>query len=881
MKKLKLITGMLISTLMLSLTACNPSSSTTTTNELTLEQVGEIPEGYLRLNYIGSGAAVQAWIWGDFAESAIAECTSWGDKGFPVTGLNGNYRCFDIPLAQNPSLVNFIVLSDTFGKLSGDADCTFLFPQKYNEIFVDGSGNITIDTNGNLPRGLTGATIVSETEIELEGAGISLTTSNLSVKNGDTPVSFTVSDFTVTVDGISLKDVSSITISYTDELGTDTVTALISDDLMDDWYSIDDVSELGYNSTTGIFKTWAPLATSVKVILFADATAVANNTPVTDGDTVVEIALTRTEKGIWQNTSDASDIVSTNKYYKYRLVNNLVTYDVPDIWAKVASKDSKATQIIDIDDSDAKPASWEASYTNPFGSSGAEDKAYTEAVIYEMHIRDWSRAFVPTSTGTFEDITDALGNDGAGEFAQHLVDLGITHVQIVPMFEYATAGSNDSDYNWGYNPYNYNTPESRYVKNMTDGTDAVKSMRAMIKAFHDAGIAVNMDVVFNHTSGTKTGSIYDMTIPEYFYRMTNGTYSNGSGCGNEVATNHEMVKNFVIDSLKHWMLDYHINGFRFDLMGLHETSTMKAIYEALSEIDPNVMVYGEPWTGGTSTVVSGVSKTTIDSCTSGYAVNGVACFNDDFRNAIKGAEFGGFKKGQVQGTFDDKSIIKGLLGSWKMATPSTYKGFTFKLGRSINYAECHDNYTLFDKLAMSYLELKPESITVPVNLIGKLSSEGLEEVKKQDKLAAAYLFLAQGTPFINGGQEFLRTKMGDENSYASSDTINQIDLSFKETYIDVYNTYKGLIALRKANIDAFGITNTTATANSTTASVVSTGVIKYETGDFCVYFNATSDSVTISTTGYTKVVDVTTGTPTESTTLPSSVAAKSFVILKK
>ena len=646
-------------------------------------------------------------------------------------------------------------------------------------------------------------------------------------------------NFNVILESGSIENIPYI-VSYNGESVTTTISYDIVAEIIDEKYLYDgDDLGLTLNGASGVFKSWVPTASSVSLLLYSDSSNLSS--------AVKTVSMTNTS-GVWSVTVEDA---TSYKYYQYQITINGTTYKVADIWSKAASADSVASQIVDINA--GSEYGTKANYKNPFTGS------YSDAVIYEMHIRDWSKAYGSTNTGKFEEITDAL-KDSEG-FAAHLNDLGVTHVQILPMFDYAEKNS-DSDYNWGYNPYHYNVPEGRYVKNMTDGTDAVTQLRNMINAFHDAGIAVNMDVVYNHTSETGVYSLYDMTVPNYFYRMTSdGSYSNGSGCGNEIATNHAMVKKYVIDSLKHWMLDYHINGFRFDLMGCLEASTMKDIYDALYEIDPNVMVYGEPWTGGTSAVVSGASKAGKGTIGVGYAA-----FDDDFRDAIKGGEYLEFKKGQVQGTFNDNGIINGLSGK-------SNRNNTQKPELSLHYVECHDNYTLFDKLAISILNKTSYS----GNLFAALKASKLEEVKAQDKLAAAFIFLAQGTPFINGGQEFLRTKQGDENSYKSSDSINAIDLSFKSTYSDVYNTYKGLIALRKANSSAFGA-NTEATAevyNSTS------GVTKYTTGDFLVYFNATSSDVNIDSTGYTKVVDVSSGTPTESTTLPSSVAAKSFVILKK
>lgn len=833
-----------------------------------------VPDGYLRVNYKGSGS-FYIWAWKDVDAAELAKCSSWNAGGIPMDHSNGDFTCVDIKLADPASSVGLIVKSyDGNTKYTGDSDALFYFPRKYNQIyFAPGSSTIYVDSAlAKEPYGTSSAIITGSKIITLNCNGVTLSDSTVKLTDKD-GAAVTIASYgtnTISVSS-SMKSTyaskSPYKLAVTDNDGnTDTVTVGVSSTLVENWFGTTALESLAVSGTlqpgitisgtTASFKTWAPVASSCKLLLFTDASNLS--IPAVDPvDMVIDA------NGFWtvENVN-----ISGYKYYKYRITNNDVVHDIADIWAFAASGDSVASQIISIDDSSAKPDSWEASYTNPFGNTGAETKSYTDAVVYEMHIRDWSRAFVKESTGKFKDITDALKD--SGKFAAHLKDLGITHVQIMPMFDYAQTDS-DTGYNWGYNPYDYNVPEGRYVNygSAKDGTDAVVQMREMIKAFHDAGIAVNMDVVYNHTSGTGSGSLYDMTVPEYFYRMTsNGSYSNGSGCGNEIATNHLMVKKYVIDSLKHWMNDYHINGFRFDLMGCHEESTMKAIYKELSAIDKNVMVYGEPWTGGTSAVSGGLTASTkgeIDNCAdTTYSTNGVACFDDDFRNALKGAEFGGFQQGHVQGTYDDAAMVEGLKGSTASVDV---------IGRFINYAECHDNYTLFDKLAISYLNKTAYS----GDLFAAIGTNGLAAVKKQEQLVAGFIFLAQGTPFINGGQEFMRTKQGDSNSYSSADSINQIDLSMKTTYSDVYNTYKGLIALRKANPAAFG-GNTNAAA-----STPATGVTKYTTGDFLVYFNATTAAYTIDTTGYTTVVDVTSGTPTTSTALPAEVAAKSFVILKK
>ena len=869
-----------------------------------------VQDGYLRINTL-STTADNIWIWNDFDSEALSECVDWNTipGGFPKTGKNGDFVYFDIKLIDAPQQVGFIIRKGS-SKLSGESDIIFLFPGKYNEIYLkDGSGTIYINPEcTKTPSGLASAVITGENKIKATVSGITLTTDNTKILKSDKTTEIKISSISANVITVSesLKEAGTVYVQYKDALGMDERIANFDSSLIDEWFGDADVSTFGYKN--GVFKTWAPFASDVKVLLFAEAKDV-----LSDSYKVAEtIPMTRNADGTWQ-TENVSSTVGSNKYYQYSFTNNGVRYDVCDIWAKVASKDSKASAIEEM-----PLNSYESGYKNPFGSDGTETKLYNDAVIYEMHITDWSQAFrsgvQKDKPGTFKEITEALKTGG---FAEHLKDLGITHVQILPMFEYAVAtkgtnsgtsvsfDENDDAYNWGYNPYNYNTPESRYVQDMQDGTDAVSQMREMIAEFHKNGIAVIMDVVYNHTNGTGSGSIYDMTAPKYFYRMdAQENYSNGSGCGNETATDHKIVKEFVINSLKHWMTDYHINGFRFDLMGIHEKTTMAEIYKALSEIDKNVMVYGEPWTGGTAAVKAG--------CTGAVASEnyGVGAFDDDFRDAIKGAEFGGFNIGQIQSANSDSGIVKGLIGK----SGSNNRNSTGFTGLALHYAECHDNFTLYDKLVYSLDITNTKKLDstgdVAKSWPASVSKEQIDLIKKQNKLAAAYIFLSQGTPFINGGQEFMRTKKGDPDSYAADlkggvfwgeiDEVNAIDLSFKTKYADVYNTYKGLIALRKSST-AF------TAGTSSTAKTLSKGVTLYnaksDSEEYEVIFNATDKDYIITDVSVEgnlglgiKDYEVSFGrkgklvtineengevTTAESVSTVSKVPAKSFVILTK
>lgn len=692
--------------------------------------------------------------------------------------------------------------------------------------------------------------------------------------------------------------------------------AAVADSLKDVKYDGDDLG-LTLSGSTATFKVWAPSASDVKVLLYAsvtdvgtyNASSVALNVPgaLTDTELLGSplssggiVSMTKdASTGVW--TADSVD-VSGAKYYKYQNTVAGKVYYVCDIYAKAASPDSIAAQITDINsDQSAIPSGWESSYTNPFTGT-----TYNEAVIYEMHIRDWSRATVADSTGKFLDFA-------SDQVIQHLVDLGVTHVQILPCFDYAQVNS-DLNYNWGYNPYHYNVPEGRYVdySSNQDGTAAVSQMRQMVAKLHNAGIAVIMDVVYNHTSGTGAGSLYDSTVPYYYYRVNaDGSYSNGSGCGNETNSEAPMFKKYMIETLKHWMNDYHINGFRFDLMGLHSKDTMEAIGAALKEIDPSVLVYGEPWTGGTSLV----------SNTANAAGNNYGAFDDDFRDAVKGAEFGGFNAGQVQGIYNDSGITNGLKGK----SGKNNRNTTSYTGHALHYVECHDNFTLYDKLVYSlgadtytatdktsnYALAKEADSKGNIATVfpASVSEEELALIKKQEKLAAAFVILSQGTPFLNGGQDFMRTKKGNPDSYSADkkggitwtsryatggsyvpatdiDDVNSIDLGFKATYSDVYNTYKALIALRKSSTAFTAPTKIVPTK-------ITNGVTYYELTDgtdtYYVFYNTTFGDedyilpAKFQKTGHLVTLSETDGSITVSSeeTTVTSIPANSFIILKQ
>ena len=859
------------------------------------------------------GDSLVAWSWAKYSSGdANYKCDKWDNKGTEGLIFTKGENQFDLTYKVD----NTVDLGILFVSSEGQTDDIIISKAELTEgkhfYFIYGQKDIY--DSATECKGLKNASIVSK-----DGNTLNLVVFGCKSATKD---SFTVTDKTgaeLTIASVNATDTSAkITLTNGDVSkrpyfvtlnGSDTVSANISSDLIDELelkYTGDDLG-VKISGSSATFKVWAPSASKVSILFYDSVSDIGTYKALTvaakaNGGTdeeelkgspseTQEMAVDNAT-GVWSYELSS---IGSKKYYKYQIEVDGKTLYVCDINAKVCAPDSIAAQIVDINDSSATPIGWETNYTNPFTGS-----TYNDAVIYEMHIRDWSRATVKDSTGKFKDFA-------SDEVIKYLKDLGVTHVQILPMFDYAQVNA-DENYNWGYNPYHYNVPEGRYVDYSSDkdGTAAVKQLREMIQKLHDNGISVIMDVVYNHTSGTTTGSLYDSTVPGYFYRLNaDGSYINGSGCGNEVATNHEMAKKYVIDSLKHWMQDYHINGFRFDLMGCLESETMKEIYDELYKIDPKVMVYGEPWTGGTSGVVEGASA-----AVSGSSDNGVGAFDDDFRDAIKGAEFGGFNIGQIQSANSDSGIVKGLIGE----SGSNNRNSTGFTGLALHYAECHDNFTLYDKLVYSLDITNTKKLDSTGNVAkswpASVSEEQINLIKKQNKLAAAYIFLSQGTPFINGGQEFMRTKKGDPDSYAADlkggvfwgeiDEVNAIDLSFKTKYADVYNTYKGLIALRKSST-AF------TAGTSSTAKTLSKGVTLYnaksDSEEYEVIFNATDKDyiitdvsiegnlglgikdyeVSFGRKGKRVTISEETGEVTTASeeSVVSTVPAKSFVILKK
>lgn len=524
-----------------------------------------------------------------------------------------------------------------------------------------------------------------------------------------------------------------------------------------------------YDSTLSIFKIWSPMAEMVRLNIYN-----------TDSATTVseKVNLNKSEKGVWE-IAIKKDL--KNKYYTFQIQQDKKwLQETPDPYAKAVGVNGKRAMIIDL--KETNPENWSNDKYVPL-------KNATEAILYELHIRDFSinansgmknkgkyAAFTEINTKT------PLGNSSG---LDHIKELGVTHIHLLPAFDFSSIDESKPDlkqYNWGYDPLNYNTPEGSYSTNPSNGGVRIKEFKRMVQSIHNKGIGVIMDVVYNHTSSL-TNSPFALTVPGYFYRQNpDESFSDATGCGNETASEKDMMRKYMIESVCYWAKEYHIDGFRFDLMGVHDIETMNLLSEALHKINPNVFIYGEGWTAGASPLneeLRAIKRNT-------YKLNGIAAFSDDMRDGIKGQWNNersiGFASGNVRVSDDVKFGIVGATYHKQIRYDKVSYSKTpwaKEPTQCINYASCHDNHTLYDKLKISV----------------KNANDSL--LIKMDKLSNAIVLTSQGVPFIHAGEEMIRTKKGVENSYKSADSINAINWSNKDKNLEVFNYYKSLIELRK------------------------------------------------------------------------------------
>ncbi|MBW9150547.1 type I pullulanase [Clostridium sp. CM028] len=569
------------------------------------------------------------------------------------------------------------------------------------------------------------------------------------------------------------------------------------------------------------FRVWAPTAIEAKLVVYKNW----------DDKTGTAINMNKSEKGTWvaELKGDRKNI-----FYTYKVNVEGKWNEAVDPYARSVSANGDKGAVIDL--KDTNPDKWEPNKKPKFGK-------LNNAIIYETHVRDFS--IDPNSgmknKGKFLAFTETgtkLPN-GLKTGIDYIKKLGVTHVQLMPIFDYASVdeASSKPQYNWGYDPKNYNAPEGSYSTDAYNPNIRVKELKEAVQSLHGNNLRVTMDVVYNHMFSADNSN-FNKLVPGYYFRYnTDGTLANESGCGNTIASENPMARKFIVDSVVHWAKEYNLDGFRFDLMGLTDTQTMNEVRKALNKIDPSIVVIGEGWDMGATLKPEDKSDQK-----NADKLSNISFFNDTIRDGIKGSVFDakgtGFVNGKIGAELD---IKKGIVGAIDYSKDITTWGKVNPL-QSVAYVEAHDNNTLWDKLILT----NPND-TDATRL-------------KMDRLANSIIFTSQGIPFFQAGQEFLRTKGGNPNSYNSDDSVNLLDWNRMSDNINTVNYVKGLIQLRKTH-PAFRMDSAEMIRNNlkfinTAANVVAYSIIdnanKDKWNNIVVAFNSNKTETTIKLPENTK-----------------------------
>ncbi|QGU94220.1 type I pullulanase [Clostridium bovifaecis] len=517
---------------------------------------------------------------------------------------------------------------------------------------------------------------------------------------------------------------------------------------------------LTYTREFSTFRMWSPAATHVSLLLYKNGDPDIPETPIEKSMNEVN--------GLWSIilNCDLKDYFYTYKIHVYDFINETV-----DPYAVAVGINGFRGAVIDL--KETNPANWHE-------DSSPLLKHHTDAIIYETSVRDISMH--PNSgvihKGKFLGLTEdnTFSDKDISTGLSHIKELGVTHIQFMPFYDFSnisTDEKNPQNYSWGYDPQNYNVPEGIYSTNPYKPKCRILELKKMIQHLHSNELRINMDVVYNHLYH-KTDNSFEKIFPGYYFRFNeDGSFSNGSGCGNDTASEHSMMRKFIIDSIIYWIREYHIDGFRFDLMGLHDIETMKTVYTIVSNLNKSIMLYGEGWNLNTS-LLENIKATQLNAA----KIPGIGFFNDTIRDTIKGNVFVQKDRGFVNGKEGLEDIIKACIAGCTI-TISNFKSIYTSPNQSINYVSCHDNNTLWDKLEFSNKD------------------DTLGDRKNMVKLANGIILTSQGVPFLHSGVEFCRTKEGIDDSVNACDRINTLDYDRKAEFLDVFNYYKGLIKLRR------------------------------------------------------------------------------------
>lgn len=538
---------------------------------------------------------------------------------------------------------------------------------------------------------------------------------------------------------------------------------------------------LQYAPSSSTFKVWAPTAEALQLKLYTEGIG---------GEALDSFALNRGEQGVWSLTIE-DDLLG--KYYAFQAkYDGSWNEEVTDPYVKAVGVNGLRGHIIDF--RLTNPKNWDDDIRPALNN-------FNEIVIYELHVRDMT---IHSSSGSgypgeYFGLIESGTRSPEGEKTglDHFKELGITHVHLIPVFDHRSIDEtklNEAQYNWGYDPLNYNVPEGSYSSDPYDGARRISEFKQMVKTFHDNGIRVILDVVYNHTGQTQE-SIFNQLVPGYYYRQkAEGGFSDASACGNETASDRAMFRKYMIESMRYWVEEYHMDGFRVDLMGIHDIQTMNAVAQELHSIDPTIFIYGEGWKAGDCPLPD--EQLALKSNTP--QLEGIAAFSDDVRDGIKGHVFTHDATGFISGNETLKESIKFGIVAATQHPQIDYKAVNYsdapwapQPDQCMTYVSCHDNHTLWDRLTIS-----------------RPAATDAEKIQMH-KLAGTIVLTSQGVSFLHAGVDFLRTKDGVENSYNSPDAINQIDWSRKNEHREVFDYFRELIDIRKSH-PAFRMTTTKA-----------------------------------------------------------------------
>lgn len=537
-------------------------------------------------------------------------------------------------------------------------------------------------------------------------------------------------------------------------------------------YHGDDL-ELVYTPERSAFTLWAPTADQVRLNLYDAGTG---------GEPVERLEMKASDAGTWRLAVDRD---LKGSFYTFQIEKDgKWLAETPGIWARAVGVNGDRAAVIDLQETN--PEGWDE-------DRRPDLKMYSDIILYELHHRDFSIASDSgiEHKGKFLALTETgtKTSDGLASGLDHLKELGVTHIHILPSFDFATVDESrlqDKTYNWGYDPKNYNVPEGSYATDPADPATRIREFKQMVQSLHRNGLRVVLDVVYNHTASVDRSN-FNLTVPDYFYRQNpDGSYSDASGCGNETASEREMVRRYIIESVKYWAQEYHIDGFRFDLMGIHDIETMNRLREELLQIDPTIFIYGEGWLAADSPLPPD-QRAVRDNV---KRMEGIAVFCDDFRDAVRGSTFDekdpGYASGNIDGHYEPVKF--GVVGATEHPqvdyTRLLYSSIPYAAAPSqaVNFVASHDGYTVVDKLRLS--------------VDGEHAADELLPI---DKLVHTILLTAQGIPFIRSGEEMMEDKKGEPNSFRSPDSVNRIDWSLKARNRELFDYMRELIALRKAH----------------------------------------------------------------------------------